>query len=79
MFFKKKEENTLFKEKTKAEPVNLPELKEGTSLRTQVQEQQVLIEELFRLVLLLADHKNYAFVQKQRDHIQNLLDNIKKP
>lgn len=41
-----------------------------------LKEQDQIIREMFKMMIMIADCKNYAYIQRQRDLIQNLLDKI---
>lgn len=75
MFFKKKSsikvESEPKTEVIKVEPLESSEL---DALKQQVTDQKQIIRELLKLVVMISEHKNYAFIQRQRDLINNLLD-----
>jgi hypothetical protein len=47
-------------------------------LLEKVERQEKIIRELLKLVVMISEHKNYAYIQAQRDLIINLLDNPEK-
>lgn len=67
----------LFKSKdNKAPPI--PTKIESDDLQKQVAAQQQIIQEMFKLVIMISEHKNYGFIQRQRDLLQLLLDKLPK-
>lgn len=81
MFGKKPEA----KEAIKAEPVNAKPttvvIKNSDNPQasvSQLKQQEEIIREMFKLINMISEHKNYGFIQRQRDILQNLLDKLAK-
>ena len=72
----------LFKSKDKkpeVEPLpNISQPVDNQALIDKINLQQEIIKEMFKLVIMISEHKNYGFIQRQRDLLQLLLDKLPK-
>ena len=71
----------LFKSKDKKEPAPTPIVATDTNIQPLIDKinlQQEIIKEMFKLVIMISEHKNYGFIQRQRDLLQLLLDKLPK-